>query len=66
LDGGGIRQSRTIAVTHASIIRAAVIHAIDAMPRSFRRIDIAPLSLTALRRNNGRWSLGSVGAIEAE
>jgi broad specificity phosphatase PhoE len=65
LPGGWIRQRRTIAVTHPSVIRAAIIHAIDATPQSFWRIDIAPLPLTTLSRNNGRWSLGS-GAIQAE
>jgi broad specificity phosphatase PhoE len=49
------RQS--IVVTHATIIRAAIVRAIDAGPRSFWRIDIAPLSVTRLSGANGRWNL---------
>ena len=53
------RQS--IVVTHASIIRAAVVCAVDAGPKSFWRIDVAPLSLTRLSGANGRWNLVSFG-----
>ena len=49
------RQS--IVVTHAAIIRAAIVHAIDATPQSFWRIDIAPLSGTRLSGTQGRWNL---------
>jgi broad specificity phosphatase PhoE len=62
------RQSGTpgwiLAITHASTIRAAIVHAIDAPPRSFWRIDIAPLSLTRLNGAHGRWSLASIGRAE--
>lgn len=47
---------RVLAITHASVIRAAVIHALDAPPRSFWRIDAPPLSIIELRRNGSRWS----------
>jgi broad specificity phosphatase PhoE len=50
-----------IAVTHASVIRAAIVSAIGAEPRSFWRIDIAPLSLTRLSGSHGRWNLVSTG-----
>jgi broad specificity phosphatase PhoE len=40
------RQS--IVVTDPAIIRAAIVHAIEATPQSFWRIDIAPLSITRL------------------
>jgi broad specificity phosphatase PhoE len=53
------RQS--IVVTHPTIIRAAVVNAIEAPPRSFWRIDIAPLSITRLSSTNGPWKLRSVG-----
>ncbi len=55
-----------VAVTHASVIRAAIVHAIEAEPRSFWRIDVAPLSITRLNGNNGRWTLVSIGAMNAE
>jgi broad specificity phosphatase PhoE len=59
---GGVerdQQRQSIVVTHATIIRAAIIHAIEAAPRSFWRIDIAPLSITRLSGTKGRWNLVS-------
>jgi broad specificity phosphatase PhoE len=61
LDGENAMNRRAIVVTHAAIIRAAIIHAIDATPQSFWRIDIAPLSMTRLSGTNGRWNLVSAG-----
>jgi broad specificity phosphatase PhoE len=55
------QQRQKIIVTHATIIRAAIIHAIDATPRSFWRIDIAPLSITRLSGMQSRWNLVSAG-----
>jgi broad specificity phosphatase PhoE len=52
---------QSIVVTHATIIRAAIIHAIAAPPQSFWRIDIAPLSITRLSGTNGRWNLVCAG-----
>lgn len=63
LDGQNGTARRTVAVTHASVMRAAVVHALDASPRSFRRIDVAPLSVVTLSGNGGRWTLTSLGAI---
>ena len=48
-------------VTHATIIRAAIVQAIGAPPQSFWRIDIAPLSITRLSGDDGRWNLSSSG-----
>jgi broad specificity phosphatase PhoE len=56
----------TVAVTHASVIRAAIVHAIEAGPRSFWRVDVAPLSLTRLSGDNGRWTLVSLGTMKAD
>jgi len=54
---------KTVAVTHASVIRAAIIRAIGAPPQSFWRIDIAPLSITSLSGTEGRWNLVSTNCI---
>jgi broad specificity phosphatase PhoE len=51
----------TIALTHPAVIRGAVIHALQAPPLSFWRIDIAPLSLTDLRWNGRVWTVRSSG-----
>jgi broad specificity phosphatase PhoE len=61
LDGENAGTSLSIVVTHATIIRAAIIHAIKAGPESFWRIDIAPLSVTRLSGKDGRWNLTSAG-----
>lgn len=52
---------RLVAVTHPAVIRAAVIHAIEATARSFAHIDVAPLSLTELTCTAGHWRLRSLG-----
>ena len=54
---------KTVAVIHASVIRAAIVHAIEANPRSFWRIDVAPLSVIALSGNCGRWTLSAIGPL---
>jgi broad specificity phosphatase PhoE len=56
---------QTVAITHASVIRAAVIHAIGAGPDSFWRIDVAPLAMARLSGQAGRWTLGSLGPMQA-
>jgi broad specificity phosphatase PhoE len=65
LDAQAAAPGVTLAVTHASVIRAAIVHAIDAGPRSFWRIDVAPLSLTRLNGEIGRWTLVSIGTMNA-
>ena len=54
-------DGQSILVTHATIIRAAIVHAIEAAPQAFWRIDIAPLSMTRLSGRDGRWNLASAG-----
>ena len=61
LSGEQSKAARTIVVTHAAVIRAAVVHAIGAPPQSFWRIDIAPLSITRLSGDKARWNIMSSG-----
>jgi broad specificity phosphatase PhoE len=49
--------TRTIAVTHPAVIRAAILVALDAPPKSFWRIDIAPVSHTVLHYRGQTWTL---------
>jgi broad specificity phosphatase PhoE len=56
-----LQHQHAIVITHATIIRAAIVQAIAAPPQSFWRIDIAPLSCTWLSGANGRWNLASAG-----
>lgn len=66
LDVQSQAEGKVVAVTHAAVIRAIVLHAIKATPLSFWRIDIAPLSVTTLSGNQGRWSLASIGMLQAD
>lgn len=45
-----------VAVTHAPVIRAAIVHALGAPPAVFPRIEIAPLSMVELRRSRRGWT----------
>ena len=54
-----------MAVTHAAVIRAAIVHVIEAGPKSFWRIDVLPLSLTDLRTNGRRWVFRSMAPMSA-
>jgi broad specificity phosphatase PhoE len=59
---GGV-EGRVLAVSHPTVVRAAIIHAIQASPQSFWRIDVEPLSLVDLRGNKGRWTLRSLSQL---
>lgn len=50
-------EGHTIAVTHAAVIRPAILHVLDAPAQSFWRIDIEPLSVSRLRGDGLRWTL---------
>jgi broad specificity phosphatase PhoE len=52
-------RSRTVAVTHPAVVRAAVLLALDAPPKSFWRIDIAPVSRTQMHFRGHAWTLRS-------
>jgi broad specificity phosphatase PhoE len=51
----------TTVITHAGVIRAAVVHALAAPLTAFWRIDVAPLSITELRGYDGTWTLARLG-----
>ncbi|MFC4586080.1 histidine phosphatase family protein [Sphaerisporangium corydalis] len=51
--GGG----RLVAVTHAAVMRAAVVHALGTRPEMFWSLDVEPLSSVSLTGGNGRWRL---------
>jgi broad specificity phosphatase PhoE len=61
----GRDKVHTVAITHASVIRAAIVHVIEAQLQSFWRIDVVPLSLTDLRTNGRRWVLRSMAPMVA-
>jgi broad specificity phosphatase PhoE len=53
---------RIVAITHPAVIRAVILNALDAPPKSFWRIDIAPASRTALHHRGMVWTLRSAVA----
>jgi broad specificity phosphatase PhoE len=60
LDGLDVRADRVAAVTHAAILRAAIVVALDAPMAAFWRIDVAPLSIVRFQGRAGRWTLRSL------
>jgi broad specificity phosphatase PhoE len=54
-------HGRIVAITHPAVIKAAVVHAILATPRSFWRVDVAPLSRTVLSGRPTSWTLRRLG-----
>jgi broad specificity phosphatase PhoE len=59
MDSLSSRRGNLIAVTHPAVIRAAVLVALDAPPKSFWRIDIAPASRTVMHFRGHVWTLRS-------
>jgi broad specificity phosphatase PhoE len=62
LDAQSAAAGTVVAVTHASVMRAAIVCALKAPPRSFWHVDIAPLSLVRLSGHGGRWTLASISS----
>ncbi len=61
LDGARDARGHTIAVTHAAVIRVAVLLVLKAPADAFWRLDVAPGSLADLRFDGRRWALRSLG-----
>jgi broad specificity phosphatase PhoE len=52
-----------LAVTHASVIRAIVVHVLDAPAQAAMQLDIAPMTLTmltTLSSQSGKWRVSAV------
>ncbi|MGI5441156.1 histidine phosphatase family protein [Streptomyces shenzhenensis] len=50
-------DGRTLAVVEPEVVRAAVVHALDMPVTAFWRLDVPPLTVTALSGQAGRWNL---------
>jgi broad specificity phosphatase PhoE len=57
LDSQAEAEGRLAAVTHAEVIKAAVVHARGAPLLAFWRIDASPLAITELHAHGGRWTV---------
>ncbi len=53
----GAAKGHTVAVTHAAVVRAAIVSVLDSRPRAFWRVDPTPLTRADLRTNGKRWVL---------
>lgn len=62
LDMQASEPGRTVAVTHAALVKAIIVHVMSAPPQAFWRVDITPLSVTDIRHDGRRWALRSCGA----
>jgi len=59
-------EGHTVAVTHAAVVRAAVIATLGAPAAGFWRIDVTPLTATVLRGGPSRWTVrGTALPLEA-
>jgi broad specificity phosphatase PhoE len=61
LDQQSAMRGRTVAITHASVVRAMMLHVLDAPPAAFWRVDVEPLTLTDIRHDGRRWAVRSCG-----
>ncbi len=59
MDSLASTRGRLVAVTHPAVVRAAILVALDAPPKSFWRIDIAPMSRTVMHFRGQAWTLRS-------
>jgi broad specificity phosphatase PhoE len=57
LAGLDAHSGQLVAVTHQSVIRAALLHALGAPPTTFWRIDVPPLAIVELKGDGTRWTL---------
>jgi broad specificity phosphatase PhoE len=53
-------ERTAIAITHAGVVKAAIVTALDAPPLAFWRIDVAPASITELHAHDERWTVTRV------
>lgn len=67
MDGLIAASGSILAITHPTIIRAAIACALGAGPQSFRHIDVAPLTRAKISGHGGRWTLAALTPLkEAE
>lgn len=54
---GAALEKRVLAVTHATVMRAAMVHVLATPPSAFWAIDIEPLSMLEFSHDGRRWAL---------
>ncbi|HEY1274663.1 MAG TPA: histidine phosphatase family protein [Thermoleophilaceae bacterium] len=63
LDAQAERDGSAVAVTHAGVVKGALVHALGAPLESFWRIDVTPLAITELHAHDGRWTVARVNDL---
>ncbi|MFI9231207.1 histidine phosphatase family protein [Streptomyces rimosus] len=63
LTGLAAEGGRVVAVVEPDVVRAAVVCALVAPPSSFWRVDVPPLTVTALSGRDGRWNVRVAGEL---
>lgn len=61
MDGLIAERGHTVVVTHASVIRTAILHVLGAPLAASWKIDVEPLSITDFRSDGRRWVLRACG-----
>ncbi len=57
MDSLSSQRGRILAVTHPAVVRATILVVLDAPPKSFWRIDVAPVSRTVVHFRGHAWTL---------
>jgi len=66
MDGLLTGRGSILAITHATVIRAAIANALGSGPEVFRHIDVAPLTRARLSGGGGRWTLAALVPVKDE
>jgi broad specificity phosphatase PhoE len=57
LDAQAAERGALVAITHAGVVRAALVRALGAPIEAFWHLDVAPLSVTEMHAHDGRWTV---------
>lgn len=57
MDAQAVLDGHVIAISHTAVVRAAIVHVLQAPLSSFWLSDVEPLSVISMTSNGQRWSL---------
>ena len=55
-------NGRVLIIADPAVVRAAILHVLDASPQSFWHLDVPPLSLSIVQYANSAWRLRCLNA----
>ena len=64
VDGQAAASGRALVIADASVIRAVVVHVLQAPPATFWRFDIPPLSLSVVQHATNQWRLRNLVLLD--